>query len=146
MLRVVSANRLADGVVVYAGREGAWLERLNDARVFASQEEAEAGLALAQADAARNLIVDPFLVEMTKDASGLRPASLREAIRAHGPTIDFLAFRRLNKAGTIPAPINSGSQPGRPVVRAAQPKTLRRFGPKPRQAQSAADLAEGIAP
>ncbi len=144
MLKVVSANRLADGVVVYAGQDGAWSERLNDARAFASQEEAESGLALAQADAARNLIVDPFLVEVTRNASGLRPASLREAIRAHGPTIDFLAFRRANGAGTIPAPKNPASKAGQPVARAAQPKSLRRFGSK--QAQSAADFAERIAP
>ncbi len=146
MLKVISANRLADGVVVYAGQGGAWLERLDDARVFASQEEAETGLARAQADAARNLIVDPFLVEVTQEASGLRPASLRDSIRAQGPTIDFLAFRRLHKAATIAAPKNPASQAGQPVAHAAQPKALRRLSPNPSQAKSAADFAEPVAP
>jgi len=146
MLKVISANRLADGIVVYAGRGGAWFERLNDARLFVGQDEAEAGLILAEGDAARNLIVDPFLVDVTQDSSGLRPASLRETIRAQGPTIDFLVHQRAHNSGTIPAPKNSESQAGQIVACAAQPKTLRSFGHKPRRAQPAADLVEGIAP
>jgi hypothetical protein len=79
MPKVICANRLADGIVVYAGRDGSWFERLNHAKIFASQD-----------DAKRNLIVEPVVVEVTEDASGLRAVTLREAIRARGPTIDFL--------------------------------------------------------
>lgn len=90
MPKVICANRLADGIVVYAGRDGSWSERLNHAKIFASKAEAEAGLLIAQDDAKRNLIVEPVVVEVTEDASGLRAVTLREAIRAQGPTIDFL--------------------------------------------------------
>jgi hypothetical protein len=90
MPKVICANRLADGIVVYAGRDGSWSERLNHAKIFASKAEAEAGLLIAQDDAKRNLIVEPVVVEVTEDASGLRAVTLREAIRARGPTIDFL--------------------------------------------------------
>ncbi|MGI8568823.1 MAG: DUF2849 domain-containing protein [Methylocella sp.] len=90
MVKVISANRLADGIVVYAGRDGAWAERLSQAKIFASKAEAEAGLLVAQNDAKRNLVVEPVVVEVTGDASGLRAVTLREAIRARGPTIDFL--------------------------------------------------------
>ncbi|MGB6324835.1 MAG: DUF2849 domain-containing protein [Methylocella sp.] len=90
MPKVISANRLADGIVVYVGRDGSWPERLSQARIFASKAEAEAGLLVAQNDAKRNLVVEPVVVEVTEDAGGLRAVTLREAIRARGPTIDFL--------------------------------------------------------
>jgi hypothetical protein len=90
MPKVISANRLADGIVVYFGRDGSWFERLSQAEVFASKAEAEAGLLIAQNDAKRNLVVEPVVVEITDDASGLRAVTLREIIRARGPTIDFL--------------------------------------------------------
>ena len=90
MPKVISANRLADGIVVYAGRDGSWSERLSQAKIFASKAEAEAGLLVAQDDAKRNLVVEPVVVEVTEDATGLRAVTLREAIRARGPTIDFL--------------------------------------------------------
>jgi sulfite reductase (NADPH) hemoprotein beta-component len=90
MPKVICANRLADGIVVYAGRDGSWSERLSHAKVFAGKAEAEAGLLVAQNDAKRNLVVEPVVVEVAEDASGLRAVTLREAIRARGPTIDFL--------------------------------------------------------
>jgi Protein of unknown function (DUF2849) len=145
MLKVISANRLADGIVVYAGQGGTWFERINSARLFATNEEAEAGLALAQADAARNLIVDPCLVDVTQDAGGVHPATLREFIRARGPTIDFLAHQRAYASGAIPASKTSVAQAGKPAMRDAKPEILRSYGAKPRQAHSAADVAQGIA-
>jgi hypothetical protein len=90
MPKVICANRLADGIVVYADRDGSWSERLSQAKIFASKAEAEAGLLIAQNDAKRNLVVEPVEVEVAEDAGGLRAVTLREAIRARGPTIDFL--------------------------------------------------------
>ncbi len=90
MPKVICANRLADGIVVYAGRDGAWAERLSQAKIFADKAEAEAGRLVAQNDAKRNLVVEPVVVDVAEDASGLRAVTLREAIRALGPTIDFL--------------------------------------------------------
>ncbi|MGH6841628.1 MAG: DUF2849 domain-containing protein [Methylocella sp.] len=90
MPSVICANRLADGIVAYVGRDGAWVTRLSQAKIFAGKAEAEAGLLVAQDDAKRNLVVEPVLVEVTEDAGALRAVTLREAIRARGPTIDFL--------------------------------------------------------
>lgn len=98
MSKIISANRLADGIVVYAGPQGSWLDRLDAAQIFESQAEAETGLAAARDDAKRNLILDPFIVEIAHDARGLRALSLRNVIRAQGPTIDFAP-----RTGTQPA-------------------------------------------
>lgn len=103
-MQVVSANRLADGTVVYAGRDGSWVERLADARVFSSKPEADSGLLAAQSDVKRNLIVDPCLVDVCAETGGLRPLTLREAIRAQGPTVDFSPRMRPNARSAKPAP------------------------------------------
>ena len=144
MPKVIAANRLADGIVVYAGQGGAWFEPLDEARIFASKEDADAGLSLAQDDVTRNLIVEPCLVDVTRDAGGLRPSTLRESIRARGPTIDF-SHRRAITSDAIPSHKSPSKQAAKPVVRAAEADDLRAFGPKAREAESAAALAEGIA-
>jgi hypothetical protein len=143
--KIISANRLADGIVVYAGQGGAWFEQLNQARVFANQEEADAGLSLAQDDAARNLIVEPILVDVTQEASGLRPATLRDSIRAHGPTIDFLAHRRALAPRAIPLPKNPEKPVVRQVLRAVRLVDAPTFALEKCEAKSGAGLAEEIA-
>jgi hypothetical protein len=94
MSKIVSANRLADGIVVFLVEAGHWTHDIGQATVFPDTEPA--ALHIAKADEARNLIVDPSEVAL-KDSSGEdgasgRPeaVSLRNAIRAKGPTIDFL--------------------------------------------------------
>ncbi|HET6379401.1 MAG TPA: DUF2849 domain-containing protein [Methylocella sp.] len=94
MLRVISANRLPDGAVVYLGRGGGWVTRLAEAKVFSANADTGEALLLAQEEAKRNLIVEPALVEVTEDEGRLRPLTLRETIRAEGPTINYLPQRR----------------------------------------------------
>jgi Protein of unknown function (DUF2849) len=107
MPKVISANRLDDGIVVYTSRDGSWSERLSHAKIFASKAEAEAGLLVAQNDAKQNLVVEPVAVEVTDDASGLRAVTLREAIRARGPTIDFLPRTHVLAQDADPAQENT---------------------------------------
>ncbi len=75
--------------MIYLGREGSWPEKLEQASIFASAAEAEAGLLAARDAAKRNLIVDPFIVDVASGTEGVTALSLRNAIRARGPTIDF---------------------------------------------------------
>lgn len=100
MAKIVSANRLSDGIVVYRGDDGSWHEDLNAAHRFSDKAEAEAGLAAAREDVGQNLVVDPFLVEVEASPEGLRPLSLRNAIRAAGPTIDYAPKPTRETAGT----------------------------------------------
>lgn len=89
MPHVISANRLADGIVVYMDRDGAWTTKLGEGQIFSSKAEAEAAR-LALGGAKRNLVIDPAVVEVKLEAGGPRAVTLRESIRACGPTIDFL--------------------------------------------------------
>ncbi|WGJ13937.1 DUF2849 domain-containing protein [Methylocapsa sp. D3K7] len=104
MSQVITANRLTDGIVVYVGHDGAWTGQLDEAKLFACKAEAETGLAAARDDAKRNLVVEPCLVDVTDEAGGWRPLTLRESIRALGPTVDFLPQSRVFTYAANPVP------------------------------------------
>ncbi len=89
MLRIISANRLRDGIVVYLGPRGDWVADLASAAVFTSEEACEAGWAKTRQAVADNLVLDPLCVDVTECTEGRRATTLRNAIRALGPTIDF---------------------------------------------------------
>jgi len=117
MPQVISANRLIDGLVVYAGCDNSWVHELGEAKIFTSKAEAEAALLLAQNDVKCNLVVDPCLVEVTEEVSGVRAVTLRESIRAQGPTIDFLPQARAFAYEVEPLPDHRATQEAQAVLR-----------------------------
>ncbi len=85
--KVVTANRLLDGVVIYATPDAEWTEELSLAAVVEG-DEAMAFLAKMVADEGNS--VGPYLMDVEIGADGLQPsgrALLRETIRDQGPTI-----------------------------------------------------------
>ena len=85
--QIVTANRLADGAVVYLTGEGRWTETLACARVAEGKEEAEALLVIAERSVADRLVVAPYAFPVAVEAAGPRPTQMREIIRAAGPTV-----------------------------------------------------------
>lgn len=90
MSKVISANMLARGNVVFLGTNGAWVDSIDGAIAFADTAAADIGLAAAKLDEKRAVIVDPFVVDRKDDVDGKTSMTLRNAIRAFGPTIDYL--------------------------------------------------------
>ena len=89
-LQVASANRLADGVVVWLDDAGEWTIRLERAAISRDRRSGEILLLRAQAEAF--VVIDPFLVAVAEDDDGtIEPLSLRERIRASGLTFDAIA-------------------------------------------------------
>jgi uncharacterized protein YbjQ (UPF0145 family) len=84
--RAVTANRLRDGVVVFRTVTGGWSSRIADAEAASSEVELARLLAAAERDAANAVVVGPYLIDVTEVDGELRPLSLRERIRAYGPT------------------------------------------------------------
>jgi len=84
--KVLAANRLSDGEVVWLGHGGAWVEAIQEARLFQPEDAETAAEEGAKAVAAR-LVVDPDAIDVTAGAEGIVPVRLRERIRALGPTI-----------------------------------------------------------
>jgi len=81
---VVTANRLADGAVIYRTADGAWANELAAAAVVTTSDAATALLAGARADLR---IVDCYVAPVQLADGKPRPGNLRERIRAAGPTI-----------------------------------------------------------
>jgi hypothetical protein len=87
---VITANRLADGAVVYRRADGGWTTQLADATVTTSTPAAQELLTAAKGDRLR--AVDPYVAPVKVAADGsVQPGNLREAIRSAGPTIELPA-------------------------------------------------------
>ena len=87
--RVLTANRLGDGAVVYRDAAGNWVGRLADAAVAGDEAAERALLAAGEADLAQGLIVGPYLKPVARGTAAPAPVSQRERIRAAGPTVAF---------------------------------------------------------
>ncbi|MEB2843631.1 DUF2849 domain-containing protein [Rhizobiales bacterium RZME27] len=89
--KVLTANRLSDGIAVWLDATGRWTERLQDALV-ARHAEAVASLeAIGKRDFADNRVVDVAVVDVQEINGQLWPVRLRERIRAQGPTMKYAA-------------------------------------------------------
>ncbi len=82
-MKIVTANRLSDGRVLYLGGDGRAVSSVAEAAVF-EDDEAEAGLALAAGQP--RMFVNPYLVEVKGRVFSGRDR-LKESIRAAGPTV-----------------------------------------------------------
>lgn len=81
-MRAITANRLADGEVVFWKR-GAWVDQFAQAEIFADDATAEAEVAKAQQP---TVVVEPYVIDLVEGELGLAPVSYRERIRCLGPT------------------------------------------------------------
>jgi hypothetical protein len=86
-ISVLTANRLHDGIVVFLAAGGAWVEGIAAAAVARSPEEAQELQAEGARDAARNLVVEPYLAEVREIGGHLLPVRQRERVRVDGPSI-----------------------------------------------------------
>lgn len=86
-LRLVTANRLTDGVVVFLGPDGQWTASIAESAAVATGEEADHLLAVARDSALRAEIVEPYIIEAERQDGVPVPERFRERIRVTGPTI-----------------------------------------------------------
>ena len=86
---VVTANDLIEGDSVFLGTCG-WMRDIRTARVAMSADEAKALEADGMAGETGNLVVGPYLIEVSVATGQPVPVLRREQIRASGlPTIPF---------------------------------------------------------
>ena len=87
-MKVMTANRLADGAIVYlklADGRPDWVTDITAATAF-SEAETAAMQAIADADAEGNVVVSPYVIDTTK---GNAPTSAKESVRAAGPSVEY---------------------------------------------------------
>ncbi|MBV9289943.1 MAG: DUF2849 domain-containing protein [Hyphomicrobiales bacterium] len=84
---VITANRLADGVVVFQTLDEGWSEDFNRAAILEDAGATAQALVRAKKDESANLVVDAYFFPVETRNGHVAPKALREAIRAAGPTI-----------------------------------------------------------
>lgn len=87
MNKVLTANRLADGIAVWLGANGQWLENIDNALIARHEEAADALSDAGKSAFNDNLVVDVDLIDVEEVEGDIYPVRLRERIRAAGPTI-----------------------------------------------------------
>lgn len=82
--KVVTANDLLLGDVVYQTADDRWSRSHADAELI--EDEAHAQLRLLDASAQRNVIVGAYLADARRGTHGPEPIHFREAFRTRGPS------------------------------------------------------------
>ena len=82
-LKALTANRLSEGDVVFWAN-GQWVEQFADAELFTDEAPAEAAVAAAKSQ--NRVVVDAYLIDVTRSDQVVAPVSYRERLRALGPT------------------------------------------------------------
>ncbi len=85
-MKVITANRLLNGDVVWLGDNGSWVERITLARTFEGEDQVDAGLAAGHAAEKNQEVVGVYDMDVTLEDGVIVPVRLRERIRAAGPT------------------------------------------------------------
>lgn len=85
--KVVTANDLLDGDVIYLNAAGGWTRVMAEAAMAETEDEAERLLAIAKKDA--NQLVGLYLADARRGVNGPEPIHFREAFRTTGPSNYF---------------------------------------------------------
>jgi hypothetical protein len=85
--KVLTANRLSDGIAVWYSRSNRWVEQVGEAHTASTKEDIAALETIAANTLAKGQYCDVVLIDVEETADGPRPLKLRERIRADGPTI-----------------------------------------------------------
>ena len=103
-MKILTANRLIDGVAVWYAADGSWAESLDRAELAADTDSETRLEALGKAAHAANLVVDVDLVDVNVVDGAIRPLRLREVIRAAGPTNRIDLGKQADARHAAPAP------------------------------------------
>jgi len=83
--KVLTANRLLSGDVVFFASDLGWVESLSQATVANAPDDIATLEQLADGAEAQGEVIGPYLIDLDEDP--LTPRRNRERIRATGPTV-----------------------------------------------------------
>ena len=87
--KVLTANRLTDGIAVWLNANGEWTTSLQEALVARHGEAVAALEEIGKKAYSDNKVVDVNVVDVQETNGTLWPLRLRERIRAQGPTMEY---------------------------------------------------------
>ena len=96
-LWMITGNATEDGAPIYLQTNGRWTRRLAEGLAVNSEEQRDRLLALAKAS--ERIVCDAYVIDVRQSARGqLEATSLRERIRAEGPTVTLQGLSQLRPA------------------------------------------------
>ena len=99
-MEILTGNELMSGATVYLSQSGAWVEDLQQARVFAKEQAADRDAAVAATK--KTMRINSLEIETVTLRDGLiHPDRIRERIRAEGPTAPRFDRQHLDKDGHV---------------------------------------------
>ncbi len=103
--QIITANRLIDGAVVYFTTGNTWSVLIAEAHVFADEKASDDALVCAKVYVEENIVLDPYLIDVTLDGTSVRPMRYREIIRANGPSTypGTVSMQQGNNTGAVAA-------------------------------------------
>lgn len=85
-MKVLTANRLTDGIAIWFAENGTWVETFAPSKVALNDADIEALEAESARAQAAQEIVDVAMIDVALEHGAYQPIRLRERIRAAGPT------------------------------------------------------------
>jgi len=82
--KVVTANALIEGDVIYLQADGQWTRDLRQAELITDEARAEARLKLGNAD--QSMVAGVYLMDAVQTDDGPAPTHFREEFRTRGPS------------------------------------------------------------
>jgi Protein of unknown function (DUF2849) len=98
--KVITANDLREGLVVFLDHDGGWTVRIAEARVLEDGPDLDGALAYAKAQSDAQIVLEAYPIDVDVKDGVPVPARLREKIRAdRGPTIAYGEAERAKLTG-----------------------------------------------
>ena len=89
MAKILTANRLIDGAVVFWTKRQDWSTDYRESCLLAEESDIAAAETAGQEDEKNRIVVGAYLIDAEQGESGIELKKFRERIRADGPTILF---------------------------------------------------------
>jgi len=98
--KVITANDLKSGLVVFLDPDNGWTLDIAEARILDDAADLEAAVAYAQAQSDARIVLEAYPIDVTVTGGVPVPVRLRERIRAErGPTVVYGEAERSKLAG-----------------------------------------------
>ncbi len=105
--KILTANALLSGDVIYFSQTGTWSRDLDEAFVGLDDNAWKWLGQKGEGEDRIGRVVGPYLVDVEKTANGVRPTHIRERIRTLGPTVRNDLGKQAQNIGVSVGPVEA---------------------------------------
>jgi len=102
---IIIANDLRSGLTVFLTQSGAWSSRVADAWIAQGEAGVSSALQIAASAESDNVVTGAYLANSNDFG---KPVTLRETLRVHGPSIEFMPVEQSDALESASQPLAVG--------------------------------------